>query len=270
MWQGVQNTASKLTIRMHKNKNWNSNKAAIPNLTSALSVNNTFCPLMSLCMTWFWWRWLTPCTNAHTMKRKVRFQKTNLHLVIKITILAMEELTLSTSWQMYEIHSSFNAFPLEAAQKKDAKCDIIAYLELIFDYHATILFHKGWPRTKVKSAYRVYSNKRHGAYLIFHATSAALIRGWRLFKGGAYLNIVPDKFTFSIFLFNGTLSRSRSRSRKQAVCASNRKTKERSWACCAGKVHGSDIRASHSKNSGKRAYRPSREIQSLWTKEHHI
>ena len=27
-----------------------------------------------------------------------------------------------------------------------------------------------------------------------------------LFEGGAYLKIVPDKFTFSIFLFNGTLS----------------------------------------------------------------
>ena len=54
--------------------------------------------------------------------------------------------------------------------------------------------------------YRIYSNKRRGAYLIFRATSAALIRGRRLFEGGAYLNIVPDKFTFSIFLFNGTLS----------------------------------------------------------------
>ena len=54
--------------------------------------------------------------------------------------------------------------------------------------------------------YRIYSNKRRGAYLIFRATSAALIRGWRLFEGGAYLNIVPDKFTFSIVLFNGTLS----------------------------------------------------------------
>ena len=47
-----------------------------------------------------------------------------------------------------------------------------------------------------------------------------------------------------------------SRSRKQAMCASNRKTKERSWACCVCKVHGPDIRASHSKNSGKRAYPP--------------
>ena len=30
--------------------------------------------------------------------------------------------------------------------------------------------------------YRIYSNKRRGAYLIFRATSAALIRGQRLFK----------------------------------------------------------------------------------------
>ena len=28
----------------------------------------------------------------------------------------------------------------------------------------------------------------------------------RLFEGGAYLDIVTDKFTFYIFLFNGTLS----------------------------------------------------------------
>ena len=31
------------------------------------------------------------------------------------------------------------------------------------------------------------------------ATSAALIRGRHLFEGGAYLKIVPDKFTFSIY-----------------------------------------------------------------------
>ena len=50
------------------------------------------------------------------------------------------------------------------------------------------------------------TNKRRGVYLIFRATSAALIRGRRLFDGGAYLKIVPDEFAFSIFLFNGTLS----------------------------------------------------------------
>ena len=46
------------------------------------------------------------------------------------------------------------------------------------------------------SGYRIYSNKRRGPYLNFRATSAALIRGRCLFEGGAYLNIVPDKFTF--------------------------------------------------------------------------
>jgi len=38
--------------------------------------------------------------------------------------------------------------------------------------------------------------------LIFHATSAALIQGQQLFEGGAYLNILPGKFTFSIFSFS--------------------------------------------------------------------
>ena len=33
-----------------------------------------------------------------------------------------------------------------------------------------------------ENAYRIYSNKRRGAYLIFRATNAALIRGRRLFK----------------------------------------------------------------------------------------
>ena len=55
-------------------------------------------------------------------------------------------------------------------------------------------------------AYRIYLDKCRGAYLIFRATSAALIWERRLFESGAYLNIVPDKLTFSLFLFNGTLS----------------------------------------------------------------
>ena len=59
---------------------------------------------------------------------------------------------------------------------------------------------------KITLKYRIYSNKRRGAYLIFRARSAALIGGRRLFEGGAYLNIVPDKFTFSLFLLYGTFS----------------------------------------------------------------
>ena len=40
------------------------------------------------------------------------------------------------------------------------------------------------PATKI--TYRIYSNKRRGAYLIFRVSCAALIRGRRLFEGGAY------------------------------------------------------------------------------------
>ena len=57
---------------------------------------------------------------------------------------------------------------------------------------------------------------------------------------------------------------SRSRSGKQAVCASNREENEiEKLGLLCRKVHSPDIRASHSKNYGKRAYHPSREIQSL-------
>ena len=38
------------------------------------------------------------------------------------------------------------------------------------------------PGALVLLTYRIYSNKRRGAYLIFRATSAALIRGRHLFK----------------------------------------------------------------------------------------
>ena len=34
----------------------------------------------------------------------------------------------------------------------------------------------------ISEAYRIYSIRRRGAYLIFRATSAALIRGRRLFE----------------------------------------------------------------------------------------
>ena len=45
--------------------------------------------------------------------------------------------------------------------------------------------------------YRIYSNKRRGAYLIFRATRAALIRGRRSFESGAYLK----KCTRQIYFF---------------------------------------------------------------------
>ena len=52
---------------------------------------------------------------------------------------------------------------------------------------------------------RVYSNKRRGAYLIFRATSAALIRGRRLFKnctGQSYFfYIFIQRYTFYLLIF---------------------------------------------------------------------
>ena len=95
-----------------------------------------------------------------------------------------------------------------------------------------------------------YSNKRCSAYLIFRATSAALIQGQRLFEGSAYLNIDPDKFTFSInyfhsrhtfylliFLWTDT---------KLIVNLELQEKFTQSFMI---------IRVSHSKNSGKKAYR---------------
>ena len=49
-----------------------------------------------------------------------------------------------------------------------------------------------------KEHYRIYSNKRRGAQFLQRQVR-------RLFECGAYLNTVPDKFTFSIFLFNSHL-----------------------------------------------------------------
>ena len=66
----------------------------------------------------------------------------------------------------------------------------------------------------------------------------------RLFEGSAYLKIVADKSTFSILLFNGTLSF------YLLIFL---------WTDL-NLIVNLEL---HGKNSGKRAYRPSREIQSL-------
>ena len=50
--------------------------------------------------------------------------------------------------------------------------------------------------------YRIYSNKRCGAHLIFRASNVARIPGRRLFEGGAYFKIGSDK---EIFSFNLTV-----------------------------------------------------------------
>ena len=53
--------------------------------------------------------------------------------------------------------------------------------------------------------HRIYSNKRRGAYLIFGATSAALIRGRRLFKHCTrqiyFFYIVIQRYSFYLLIF---------------------------------------------------------------------
>ena len=65
---------------------------------------------------------------------------------------------------------------------------------------------------KLHLIYRIYSNKRRGAYLIFRATGAALIRGMRLFKHCrqiyfSYIFIKQYTFYLLIFLWTDTKSR---------------------------------------------------------------
>ena len=52
----------------------------------------------------------------------------------------------------------------------------------------------------VKMVYRIYSNKRRCAYLIFRATSAALIRGRRLLK-----NFTRQVYFFYLFIQRYTI-----------------------------------------------------------------
>ena len=56
--------------------------------------------------------------------------------------------------------------------------------------------------------YRIYSNKGRGAYLIFRAKSAALIRGRRLFKHCTrqiyFFYIFIQRYTFYLLIFQWT------------------------------------------------------------------
>ena len=59
--------------------------------------------------------------------------------------------------------------------------------------------------------YHIYSNKRRGAYLGFLATSAALIRGRRLFKNSTrqiyFFYIFIQRYTFYLLIFLWTDSK---------------------------------------------------------------
>ena len=62
-----------------------------------------------------------------------------------------------------------------------------------------------WLRIIAETSYRIYSNKRRGAYLIFRATSAARIRGRRLFKHCVrqiyFFFIFIQRYTFYLLIF---------------------------------------------------------------------
>ena len=53
----------------------------------------------------------------------------------------------------------------------------------------------------------MHGEKKPESFMITRAKISAVraSRVRRLFEGGAYLNVIPDKFTFSKFSFNGTL-----------------------------------------------------------------
>ena len=81
-------------------------------------------------------------------------------------------------------------------------------------FEVTVLRDSGYSATLIKTLenaiYRIYSNKRRGTYLIFRPTSAALIRGRRLFKHCTrqiyffYIFIQWHTFYLLLFLWTDT------------------------------------------------------------------
>ena len=111
------------------------------------------------------------------------------------------------------------------------------------------------------NTYRIYSNKRRVAYLIFRATSAALIRGRRLFKHRTrqiyFFYIFIQRYTFYLLIFLWTDTK--------LIVNLELREKFTRW-----KKPVVEQFTTFSQRKRKRAYRPSGEIQSHWTKEHHI
>ena len=62
-----------------------------------------------------------------------------------------------------------------------------------------------WVFIEICTDYRIYSNKRRGAYLIFRARNAALIRGRRLFKHCTrqiyFFYIFIQRYIFYLLIF---------------------------------------------------------------------
>lgn len=63
----------KLIWEHHKTKGWKTEEVDmctyLPSFTSAFSVNNTFCPLISLWITWWAWRCANPCIKEKRERR---------------------------------------------------------------------------------------------------------------------------------------------------------------------------------------------------------
>ena len=81
-----------------------------------------------------------------------------------------------------------------------------------------------------KEHYRIYSNKRRSAYLISPATSAALIRGRRLFKHCIrqiyFFHIFIQRYTFYLLIFLWTDTKVIKKSRITREIHAVKKTRE--------------------------------------------
>ena len=64
---------------------------------------------------------------------------------------------------------------------------MVKHILVLITWSDLVLLKITLPSVKMK--YRISSNKRRSAYLIFMILGAALIRGRRLIEGGAYFEI---------------------------------------------------------------------------------
>lgn len=72
-WQSAGLLEDKISLGRSENKGWMNEevdvRAYLPSFTSAFSVNNTFCPLISLWITWWAWRCANPCVKKKRGRR---------------------------------------------------------------------------------------------------------------------------------------------------------------------------------------------------------
>lgn len=64
-------------------------RCVIPSLTSAFSVSKTFCPFMSLWITWWEWRWERPCKThmkTHSQMTTITMNEHNTHTGVALCV----------------------------------------------------------------------------------------------------------------------------------------------------------------------------------------